>query len=701
MASVAKLRSQVDELLSRGTGAPSARAEGGVAAPARMFSAFRLPDVYRANRLAAEWMRLAEEARANGTDDMTVAVDGVLGAAGTAVREMASSPSEDPELARHALKLFLTHYRHALPLRIKGLEARAPELILPSRPVGAAPEPEADPEERLLWLREDPKLNEHHEHWHVVYPLAGVPAPGDPLGGKVKERQGELFLYMHRQMLARYETERLGVGLQPVVPWDYHDVDPYGYDPGQYLRPTYGVRAPGLGWETTPEGSTPQNTIQVTVDDMALRGQRLFEAAASGVFELPGGTTIPVDAHLLGTTQEADVATVETNILPWDPKWDSDMFAEWYNALVEGHYGNFHNVGHDMFGYLSDGPTPHNGVMGFVPTAMRDHVFYRWHKLIDDLYLTWQETQPSHDFARDAPPVVIRKSLPDAPVVADRSPDIILCLKRDLVPWDRWEEFGAYAFGGDANWERDFASGSFESPGMPSGFTTTGELLTEMRRRVVTIETGAEPPDQPAEAPHEIEYLDQEEFFYFIRLENTSDQPQDVTVRTFLVALDPPETAEDRRMWIEMDKFKASLAKRERAVVFRPGASASVIRKPGAKPPTAEEVPVKRTDDWMQVDAEIRANYCDCGWPYNLLLPRGRRDGMRFRILVMLTDWSKDDVPGEDACGSMSYCGARDRYPDTRPMGYPFDSPFRDRSIAETIAAHPSMATRDIVIRWV
>jgi hypothetical protein len=47
----------------------------------------------------------------------------------------------------------------------------------------------------------------------------------------------------------------------------------------------------------------------------------------------------------------------------------------------------------------------------------------------------------------------------------------------------------------------------------------------------------------------------------------------------------------------------------------------------------------------------------------------------------------------------MSFCGARDRYPDTRPMGYPFDAPFTGKSIADTIAAQPNMATRDITIR--
>ena len=662
-----------------------------------MFSAFFLPDVQRAKELAAEWMSLADQEReASGSGNaMGEAVAGVLGAARDEAARLDAAEDGDPKLARHALKLFVTHYRHGLPIRVASIERRAPQLVVPSVDPGAATD-DPSPEVVLNWFREDPKLNEHHEHWHVVYPLAGVPAPGNPRGGQVKERQGELFLYMHRQMVARYDTERLGVGLERVVPWDYHEAEPWGYDPGPQLNGIYGPRLPNQRWTKTPEAAPDKPyTVWVTPEDMAARGQRLFEAASSGRFTVDG-TSVPVTVDLLGTTQEADIATVETSVIPWDPSPTAD-FGKWYTSLVVGYYGNFHNVGHDMFAWLS---TNQNGVMGFVPTATRDHVFFRWHKLIDNLYQTWQDTQPSHNFSTDVPPVVIRKALPGQPVEANASPDIILCRSGDVVPWDRWDEFGNLAFGGTANWDSSFASGTFEHADMPVPFTTTDDLRTAMHQRVVTIETGAEPPQQRAEAAHLIEYLDQEPFFYFLRLENTSDQPQDVTVRIFLVALDPPETAEDRRMWIEMDKFKVSLKARERKVVFQPGDASSVIRKPAVKPPTAEQPPVQASSDPMQLDSEIEANYCDCGWPYNLLLPRGKHGGMGFRLLVMLTDWPIDNVPSGSDCGSMSYCGSRDRYPDSRPMGYPFDAPFREKTIEQTIAGQPNMATRDITITW-
>jgi tyrosinase len=78
------------------------------------------------------------------------------------------------------------------------------------------------------------------------------------------------------------------------------------------------------------------------------------------------------------------------------------------------------------------------------------------------------------------------------------------------------------------------------------------------------------------------------------------------------------------------------------------------------------------------------------------------QEGMEFFLMVTTTDWEKDRVSSDAKCGSMSFCGAKDSYPDRRPMGYPFDRPFPDRSIMSTIAApyHLNMAVRDITIKW-
>ncbi len=67
------------------------------------------------------------------------------------------------------------------------------------RPV--TPEPEMD------YWRHDIDLSDHHNHWHTIYPASKD--PDSPV-------HGQLFVYMHQQMLARYDTDRRAAGLPEV-----------------------------------------------------------------------------------------------------------------------------------------------------------------------------------------------------------------------------------------------------------------------------------------------------------------------------------------------------------------------------------------------------------------------------------------------------------------------------------------------------
>jgi tyrosinase len=53
-------------------------------------------------------------------------------------------------------------------------------------------------EHRVAYFREDLGINLHHWHWHLVYPNEG---PREVVN---KNRRGELFYYMHQQIVARY-----------------------------------------------------------------------------------------------------------------------------------------------------------------------------------------------------------------------------------------------------------------------------------------------------------------------------------------------------------------------------------------------------------------------------------------------------------------------------------------------------------------
>jgi tyrosinase len=560
---------------------------------------------------------------------------------------------EDLELVKYALMIFITHSRRGSRLPIPPLEERSPEKFLVNRKITTTAATAADVtevigEEQIDWYREDVLANAHHEHWHIVYPMGGIPDGNGVM--KTKDRQGELFFYMHRQMLARYDTERLAVGLDRVKSLSRYDEKiSEAYDSG---LPGYRPRPSGLQLSDVQIG-----TFNYTVREQELRRDRILNAVDSKYFEKEDGTRIiDVNTDLLGATEEATIASVSGN--------DHTSF-----------YGNHHGMGHVLISLITNPQgnlgEPFFGVMADPSTAIRDPIFYRWHKHIDDISFRWEEQQQPNDLS-DGPQALIRKNVDNSTI---KSPDIILSFNQSIPGSDN-PDFNGFAYGeetfGGENWDKDFSL---------SDNITTNELHTMMLEREIQLGDNQNTTT--------ITYLDQKEFCYFIRAENKIDRPKDVTVRIFLVA---KSEAEDRRMWIEMDKFRYKLGPLQRAVIFRPAQNSSVIRKPATKPPKPIE----------KAGAEPGATYCNCGWPYNLLVPRATRDGMQFRLMVMLTDWDKDKVGEDSTCGSMSFCGSRDRYPDSRGMGYPFDRPFPNgQSIAQTIEGYDNMAARDINIRWI
>lgn len=81
-------------------------------------------------------------------------------------------------------------------------------------------------------------------------------------------------------------------------------------------------------------------------------------------------------------------------------------------------------------------------------------------------------------------------------------------------------------------------------------------------------------------------------------------------------------------------------------------------------------------DDAPQKDKD-RLAFCGCGWPSNMLIPRGKRQNFACQLFVMISDGDEDQVKilDEKSCkDAFAYCGKRDeKYPDLKPMGYPFD----------------------------
>ena len=671
---------------------PSRRALGlaGARPGAESFSWFNRDDALAAVAMS---FRLAAFAgsRARVNDGLALALDHVEAEARVA----------HPEEVRQAFALFVTHNRDGRRLGKPRTVTAAPALFRPPPARrGRLAISSGGESPGLDYWREDALANEHHQHWHEVYPYAGLPpndflawatdtprpamvaileaiAPGQDwqsqvsgasvsqlasffaqvvqaqgIGGlapdlyrvlfRLNDRQGELFFYMHEQMLARYDAELVSNELARVEPFSsalWPEPIPEGQNP-------IGLQ----GFDARDENQTlSPDAVQ------ALRAMLLELTTAVSAQSLRGdsGNAVAIDSVNLGEAVEATVPQLR----------DLDQSA----------YGGLHNQGHGFIAQLANPPRP--GVMTSTATAIRDPVFWRWHKFIDDINFGWQETQAAYDFA-DAPAVTIRNGAEGdggagGDATAWASPDILLCRTSDLPAGQDPTALGAALFGGD-QWDTAFPAGPVGDSGL--------QLVDELTTTMATVPFDGQP----------VNYLTHEPFSYFVRLENPTAAAASITVRIFLA---PVSEATERRAWIEMDKFLLDVPATTKLVVYRPDTESSVVKRP------VDLDPARALAGGVDPD---EGSYCDCGWPYPLLLPRGTPAGLPFRLLVMATDATVDLVPEADHCGSMSFCGAVDHYPDTRDMGYPFARPFTGptpTALTDAILAIPHAAGRTLTIR--
>ncbi|KAF0490784.1 Di-copper centre-containing protein [Gigaspora margarita] len=503
----------------------------------------------------------------------------------------------------------------------------------------------------LYWWRNDPVLNQHHEHWHIVMISAIV-------NGTRKDREGENFIYMHRHMLARYDAERLGVGLEVVEPLvDYYTPIPEAFYPPPFLLQDFGgTKVP---FPARPPNQTFHDIIQVSGGQVVLYSVEFLTHTFDELEKWIDGIT-DTDHPIALALKDEEATTLGSEI-----------------ELI------LHNIGHAMLGYIM-----HPYSIGYAPSVLvgaragtRDPLFWRWHRQIDNIYKKWQDALGHADFHHDAPNVTIK---PNDIFMAFT--DVLLEVDPDGRK-DNWLGFANKMFGGD-NFDRDLSNSTF----------ITNELHTKMKNRILVW--------REDNYDHEnITYLYPRDWQYFIRVRNDKNETVAITLRIFIV---PEELADSRVHWIELDKFKRFLKPYEKAVIVRECDKAVDIRKPAQK--TEEQMDstqitnVTRTQTQGHDEGEIAEMlFCDCGWPYNLIIPRGRKEGLNFKLIVFITDGTDDLVPTYDDCGSTLLCGAhywKDKIPDVRPLGYPFDRPFKNNSYKQTFEGLNNAAIRDFTIVW-
>nr|CAC44752.1 hemocyanin subunit 4 [Cupiennius salei] len=473
-----------------------------------------------------------------------------------------------------------------------------------------------DKEYKLAYFREDIGINAHHWYWHVVYPANW----SEELTGKIKDRKGELFYYMHQQMCARYDCERLSNGLNRMVPFHNFEEHLEGYAP--HLTSLVS----GLHYASRPEGVSLQDLPDVDVQDMERWRERILEAIDLQHVHAADGSEIALDAengaNILGSIIEASSSSAN-----------------------KAFYGSLHNWGHVMMARMHDpdGRFQENpGVMSDTSTSLRDPIFYRWHRFVDNIFQQYKAT---------------------------------------LKPYTK-EEL------------------SFEGIKVASiqvNAKQANVVTTFMKDDTLDLSHGIHFGDGQS-VKVQYHHLDHEPFSFIINVENNSGSAKHATIRVFLGPkydelgnrLAPDD---QRRLMIELDKFHRELAPGKN-VINRNAIESSVTL---AHTYTFEELKAG------QAASQDATEYCSCGWPENMLVPKGTSKGMDFELFVMCTDYTVDNPEGANVrtiCSdAVSYCGAKDqKYPDKKPMGFPFDRHLTARTAEELLT--DNMAITDVKIKF-
>nr|BAO96441.1 prophenoloxidase beta [Penaeus monodon] len=501
------------------------------------------------------------------------------------------------------------------------------------------------PEHRVAYWREDIDLGRFYWHWHLLNPRNIEP-------GK-RDRRGELFYYMNHNLVARYNMERLSVNLEPVEAFkDWKNPIKNGYFPPIACDN-------GYDW-----ASRQDHTLFKDVNAIPL-------SESTFVSKLDTWRTNLLHAFGVGYLIRENGPHVR---LTDNPRVGEDYGIDLVGEAVEagasvnpGLYGDLNTLGHDLLSQCHDPVRSHKsnvGVLAATETAIRDPVFFRWHKFIDDVFLKYKMTQPPYT------PKQLHMNVEVMSVtVTDKS------TARAYYTPRRGDQLHTY-----------FRVKSFEA--------TNG------------IDFKLNPEDH-FKVHFQSDYLQHTHFYYTIKVFNRNSEVIRPKVRIFLA---PKFDNVGQRMnysallhyWTEMDVFEAD--------PILPGSSSYITRD-------------SSESSIFGFDSEAAyGRTSGCGWPKNLQLPRGKPDGMNFLLFVMVTDSSWDTPLSQTySCTDLtndylsiglcspplfsrtspsSFCGLPSaKYPDRWPMGYPLDRKSPHETIEAFVNEYPNMRLHDFVIK--
>ncbi|XP_046991427.1 allergen Cr-PI-like [Schistocerca americana] len=227
-----------------------------------------------------------------------------------------------------------------------------------------------NPEARLSYFREDVGLASYMAFMGLQYIVPWVNATECPW--PVLRMRGDLYYFLLRNLLARYDLERLSHHLLPVRPVELWEPVSEGYDP--QLRLLSGREA-----AARPEGLRPSHADVVSVDDVISWERRVRDAAATALF---------LKEKKLEDLEESDAVNRLASIVMGGP---SSPAPNYYRSVSWGLQALYGHIADPLHEY---GMAP--SALDHHLTMYRDPLYYRIIKRVYGIFEVYKNNLPPY-----------------------------------------------------------------------------------------------------------------------------------------------------------------------------------------------------------------------------------------------------------------------------------------------------------------
>ncbi|XP_055611934.1 hexamerin-1.1-like [Uranotaenia lowii] len=466
-----------------------------------------------------------------------------------------------------------------------------------------------NPEQKISYFTEDIGLNTYYYYFHIDYPFW--------LGGKefglYKDRRGELYLYEHQQLLARYYLERLSndLGHIPEFSW-YYPIKTGYYPDMQYYN---GHTFPDRDNYYLVHDEDHYYDIKL-VDDYE---RRIRDVIDRGFLVLPEGKvinfTVPEAVDYLG------------NLIQSNP--DS------YDTRFYKYLSLFSRI---IMGAAVEPVEPYQlipSVLEHFETSLRDPMFYQIYKRIIHYYFHFKDHLHPYTYEElYFPGVKVEDVVVDKLVTYFDRFDMDITNAIDIEPEPYVE--GKYDGFGEIEYKADpviIKARTIRLNHKP--FTYKMSVVSEKATKaVIRVFIGPK----------------YDEFGSLYRLN------------------------ENRENFYELDYFVYELTAGKNVITRNSLNFNGYVKDRTSFYELYKKVMLAyKSDEKFPLDM----TEAHCGFPNRLMLPKGKKGGMPFQFYFIVSPYHEPEVVQYTGFDPVVSCGVGSgaRYFDKLPFGYPFDRP--------------------------